>query len=40
MFIIKEGNIPIGFFQNERDRDEAFNKYILPKSNNCVKGCD
>ena len=38
MFLIKEGGIPIGFFQNETDRDLAFEEYVVPKSNNCMKG--
>ncbi len=30
--------ITIGFFQEETARDEAFEKYIVPNSNNCMKG--
>ncbi len=37
MYVIKESNIPIGFFQNIIDRDKAFDKYVLPMSNNCMK---
>lgn len=32
------GSIPIGFFINEVDRDEAFNTYIMPKYQWCMKG--
>ncbi len=37
MFKIREDGIVTGFFQEEKDRDEAFDKYILPRSNNCIK---
>jgi len=34
--IIKEG-ITIGFFPIRNERDEAFYKFVLPSSNNCIK---
>jgi len=34
--IIKEG-ITIGNFSEEKDRDFAFDKFVLPTSNNCMK---
>ncbi len=38
MFVIKEGGIPIGFFQEEKDRDSAFEEFVVPNSDNCMKG--
>ncbi len=35
--IIKDG-ITIGFFQNEFDRDKAFEEFEVPNSINCMKG--
>ncbi len=35
--IIKDG-ITIGFFQNQNDRDKAFEKFVVPNSINCMKG--
>ena len=37
MYTIMESGVRIGFFRNESDRDDAFNKYVLPRSTNCVK---
>ena len=37
MNIIIEDGIRIGFFQNPIDRDIAFDRYILPRSINCIK---
>ena len=38
IYTIIKDNIKIGFFQNKEDRDRAFNEYVLPNSNNCLKG--
>lgn len=35
--IIKD-NITIGRFENKNDRDNAFSEFVLPFSNNCLKG--
>ena len=40
MHTIVEGGITIGRFNEEKDRDCAFEKYILPRSTNCMKGED
>lgn len=31
LYTIVEQDIPIGFFMEEKDRDEAFNKFYLPQ---------
>ncbi len=38
LFTINVDKIPIGFFREEKDRDLAFEEYIVPNSDNCVKG--
>ncbi len=40
MFTIIEDNVRIGFFQFETDRDQAFNEFVLPRSNNCMKSME
>ena len=37
MYTIIEDNIKVGFFQNRVDRDKAFDEYVLPRSDNCMK---
>ncbi len=40
MFTIIENNVRIGFFQIEVDRDKAFDEFVLPRSNNCMKAME
>ncbi len=35
--IIKDG-IPVGFFPEQKDRDLAFERFVVPISDNCMKG--
>ena len=37
MYIIIKDNVKIGFFISKVDRDLAFDRYVLPRSNNCMK---
>lgn len=37
-FTILIDGISIGFFDEEKHRNEAFDTYVLPNSENCFKG--
>ena len=37
VYTITRDGIMIGHFQNEDDRDKAFEYFVLPKSKNCFK---
>lgn len=36
-FTIIEDGITVGRFQDEERRDKAFDKFVLPRSDNCMK---
>ncbi len=37
-YTIIEDGITIGFFQNQFDRDKAFEEFVVPNSINCMRG--
>lgn len=37
-YIITNAGIPIGFFTEKEDRDNAFKEFVLPHSDNCLIG--